>query len=133
MIRQPKSSKSRRQVDLPPSLALLLRQHKAEQEVERNLVGKPLSDDDLVFSHPDGGPLDPGVVSHTFAKVLKKAGLPHIRFHDLRHTPALSKSASSTRIGALALTARASARPSGILFSFADILPTNCLAPNGTR
>ena len=88
VIRQPKSSKSRRQVDLPPSLALLLRQHKAEQAMERNLVGKPLSDGDLVFCHPDGGPLDPGVVSHTFGKVLRKAGLPHIRFHDLRHSHA---------------------------------------------
>jgi len=26
------------------------------------------------------------VVSHTFAKVLRKAGLPHLRFHDLRHS-----------------------------------------------
>ena len=52
------------------------------------LLGASLSDSDLVFCHPDGRPLDPGVVSHTFAKVLKKAGLPHIRFHDLRHTHA---------------------------------------------
>ncbi len=88
MTRQPKSSKSRRQVDLPPSLALLLRRYKAEQEAERNLVGKPLADSDLVFSHPDGSPLDPHVVSHAFAKILRKAGLPHIRFHDLRHSHA---------------------------------------------
>ena len=47
-----------------------------------------MADSDLVFSHPDGKPLDPGVISHTFAKVLRKAGLPHIRFHDLRHTHA---------------------------------------------
>ena len=51
-------------------------------------LGEPVADSALVFSHPDGKPLDPGVVSHTFAKVLKKAGLPHIRFHDLRHTHA---------------------------------------------
>ena len=38
------------------------------------------------FSHVDGKPLDLGVVNHTFPKVLKKTGLPHIRFHDLRHT-----------------------------------------------
>ena len=53
-----------------------------------NLLGKPLTDSDLVFCHPDGAPLDPGVISHTFAKVLHKARLPHIRFHDLRHTHA---------------------------------------------
>ncbi len=85
---KPKSSHSRRRIALSPSLALLLRDHKAEQQVQRILLGTPLSDSDLVFCHHDGKPLDPGVVSHTFARVLKKAGLPHIRFHDLRHTHA---------------------------------------------
>ena len=85
---QPKSSHSRRRIALSPSLVLLLSDHKAEQQVQRIILGTALSDSDLVFCHPDGRPLDPGVVSHTFAKVLKKAGLPHIRFHDLRHTHA---------------------------------------------
>ncbi len=85
---KPKSSHSRRRIALSPSLALLLRDHKAEQNVRGILLGESLVDSDLVFCHPDGKPLDPGVVSHTFARVLKKAGLPHIRFHDLRHTHA---------------------------------------------
>ena len=71
---------------MSPSLALLLRQYKAEQQAQGILLGKPLGGSSLVFCHPDGKPLDPGVVSHSFAKVLQKAGLPHIRFHDLRHT-----------------------------------------------
>jgi len=85
---EPKTSHSRRQIAMSPSLALLLRKHKTDQQAQRILLGKPLADSDLVFCHPDGEPLDPGVVSHTFSKVLKKAGLPHIRFHDLRHTHA---------------------------------------------
>ena len=85
---EPKSSKSRRRIALSPSLSLLLREYKTEQQAQRILLGRPLADSNLVFSHIDGKPLDPGVVSHTFAKVLKKAGLPHIRFHDLRHTHA---------------------------------------------
>ncbi|MCL0058013.1 tyrosine-type recombinase/integrase [Dehalococcoidales bacterium] len=52
------------------------------------MLGKSLADGDLVFCHPDGSPLDPGTVTHTFARVITKAGLPHIRFHDLRHTHA---------------------------------------------
>ena len=84
----PKSSHSRRRIALSSSLVLLLREYQAEQQTQRILLGKLPSDTDLVFSHLDGKPLDPGVVSHTFAKVLKKAKLPHIRFHDLRHTHA---------------------------------------------
>jgi len=38
------------------------------------------------FSHIDVKPLAPGVFSDTFPKVLRKAGLSHILFHDLRHT-----------------------------------------------
>jgi len=52
------------------------------------LLGKPLGEDSLVFAHPDGAPLDPSTISHQFAQLLKKAGLPHVRFHDLRHTHA---------------------------------------------
>ena len=33
-----------------------------------------------------GTPTPPDYVSHTFHKLLKKYDLPHIRFHDLRHT-----------------------------------------------
>jgi len=85
---KPKSSHSRRRIALSPSLALLLRDHKGEQQTQRILLGKLPVDSGLAFSHLDGKPLDPGVVSHTFGKVLRKAGLPHIRFHDLRHTHA---------------------------------------------
>ena len=39
---------------------------------------------DLVFAHADGSPLDPGTVSHTSKKIVKKAGLES-RLHDNRH------------------------------------------------
>ena len=83
---EPKSFGSRRRIALSPSLALLLRRYKTEQQAERILLGGSLGDS--VFRHIGGKPLDPGVVSHTFARVLEKAGLPHIRFHDLRHSHA---------------------------------------------
>ena len=85
---EPKSSRSRRRIALSSSLALLLGRYRTEQQAQGILLGKPLADSGLVFAHPDGKPLDPGVVSHTHATLLKKAGLPHIRFHDLRHTHA---------------------------------------------
>jgi len=32
--------------------------------------------------------MDPSSVSHAFTRILRQAGLPHICFHDLRHTHA---------------------------------------------
>ena len=39
-----------------------------------------------VFPSPTGGPISPDSVLHMLHRVLKRAGLPRIRFHDLRHT-----------------------------------------------
>ena len=39
-----------------------------------------------VFPSPIGGPMSPDSVLHMLQRVLKRAGLPRIRFHDLRHT-----------------------------------------------
>ena len=88
VIKERKISHSRRWVALSPSLGLVLRQHKADQEAQRTLLGKPLTDADFVFAHPDGTPWDPSTVSHAFNKIIRKAGLPPIRLHDLRHTHA---------------------------------------------
>ena len=41
---------------------------------------------DKVCVWPDGRRVRPDFISSKFNKILKKAGLPHIRFHDLRHT-----------------------------------------------
>ncbi len=40
----------------------------------------------LVFGNVSGEPVDPGVLSHDFAKIVKQAKLDHVRFYDPRHT-----------------------------------------------
>ena len=85
VIQPPKTRRSRRQVDLPVSLVRLLRDYRAEVEVQRLLLGKPLGDDDLVFARLDGTPLDPSTVTHVFGRMARKAGLK-LRLHDLRHS-----------------------------------------------
>jgi integrase len=67
-------------------LALFPREYRAERETERLLLGRLLSEDDLVFGSVDGTPMDPGTLTHNFAKIARRAGLAGTRFHDLRHT-----------------------------------------------
>ena len=47
---------------------------------------KKVSSSEWVFPSPTGGPMSPDSVLHMLHRVLKRAGLPRIRFHDLRHT-----------------------------------------------
>ena len=88
VLKEPKTPHSRRAVSLPPSLALLLQQYRADRQALWYRLGKPLNDDDFVFSHPDGRPLNPNAVTSAFIKLVRRAGLPRLRLHDLRHTHA---------------------------------------------
>jgi integrase len=88
IFKEPKTKRSRRLVDLSPSLALLLREHRANQELERRLLGRLLMPDDLVFCCSDGSPLPPNSVTKAFHRLVKSMGVSGIRLHDLRHTHA---------------------------------------------
>ena len=65
----------------------------AMQEVQKEQAakeGKPYYDNDLVVAKPDGAPINASWVSSQFGKLLEDLEMPHIRFHDLRHTCATS-------------------------------------------
>ncbi len=47
---------------------------------------KKVGDSPWVFPSPTGGPISPDSVGNMLHRVLKRAGLPSLRFHDLRHT-----------------------------------------------
>ena len=47
---------------------------------------KKVGSNPWVFPSPTGGPISPDSVLHMLHRVLKRAGLPKVRFHDLRHT-----------------------------------------------
>ncbi len=85
-FQQPKTDRSRRRVAMTPKLSLFLRDYRKEREVLYLELGGVLGLDDLVFSNYDGRPVDPSLLSHEFARIVKRAGLERVRFHDLRHT-----------------------------------------------
>ena len=83
---EPKTRRSRRYVRMTPKLAAFLREYKQDRRALYREAGKELHLDDLVFANAEGKPLDPSMLSHNFGKLVKRAGLQGIRFHDLRHT-----------------------------------------------
>ena len=88
VVGETKSRRGRRQIALSPSLAILLREHRAKQEDARRLLGRPLAPTDLVFSHPDGAPLRPNTITRDFCRIAQSLGLQGARLHDLRHAHA---------------------------------------------
>ena len=88
-ISEPKTKSSRRQVQLTPMAIDALRRHRTAQNTERLALGSAWEDNDLVFANAVGKPiLASTLIRLSFAPLLKRAGLPRIRFHDLRHTAA---------------------------------------------
>jgi integrase len=87
-IKQVKTRQSRRHISMSPSLVRVLRSLRVETEAQAVMLGRTLTGEDLVFAYPDGRPFDPSTVSHAFGRVLRDAGLPSLRFHDLRHSHA---------------------------------------------
>jgi hypothetical protein len=77
----PKTARSARTIALPPFVIDVLRN---EQIRQRELRRTPA--DDWIFTRPDGALWEPGAFSLAFARFIKAAKLPHVRFHDLRHS-----------------------------------------------
>jgi integrase len=82
-VAEPKTEKGRRRVDLPESVTAALWRHR------KRMLAQGCAASLWVFCDSDGGPFHANnVVRRSFAPLLTKAKLPHIRFHDLRHTAA---------------------------------------------
>jgi integrase len=85
---EPKTSRSRRTLILPAVTLRVLREHKKRQASLRFLAGTRWQESNFVFTSNIGSPLDGNNVTRDFQAALRLAGLPRIRFHDLRHSAA---------------------------------------------
>jgi len=86
---EPKTAKSRRSISLMGMAVDALRRHRQRQIETRLAVGPAWEEHGLVFCNSLGRPLErQSVTQRSFRPLLDKAELPHIRFHDLRHSAA---------------------------------------------
>jgi len=85
---EPKTRASRRDIMLPDVTVEALKVHRALQERARIKMGKKWREQGIVFCNIYGGFFNPSRVTALFQGLLKKAGLPYMRFHDLRHSAA---------------------------------------------
>ncbi len=87
---EPKSARSRRQIALSKRAVEALLGHRIRQLEECSALGSAWDVTyDLVFPNQVGRPMNASnMIRREFHPMLKRAGLPYIRFHDLRHTAA---------------------------------------------
>lgn len=82
----PKSRASRRTLPIPDHLAASLRAARAIQAADRLALGEDYEASGYVVVDECGAALSPHALTSRWARMLKAAGVRHIRFHDARHT-----------------------------------------------
>ncbi|MDY3366483.1 tyrosine-type recombinase/integrase [Zhenhengia yiwuensis] len=82
----PKTKSSNRTIPLPSNVVDALKKHQVQQYKEKLKNGELYQDNNLVFCTELGSYIDIRNLTRSYARVLKRAGLEHKKFHSLRHT-----------------------------------------------
>ncbi|HEY3315143.1 MAG TPA: site-specific integrase, partial [Bacillota bacterium] len=86
VIQAPKTDRGRRTLELTPQLVAIIKRYRVQQAKAKLFFGEEYKDHGLVFPTEFGEAMAPRSLTRQFERRLEKAGLPRIRFHDLRHT-----------------------------------------------
>ena len=85
-FKSPKTANSRRTLDLPGAVMEEFRRIQGEQRKAKELLGEGYAAAlDLVFCQHNGKPLYGDNIAKDFHRVIRRAKVKRIRFHDLRH------------------------------------------------
>jgi len=87
-LSEPKTAAGRRAVSLHPEMVAGLRRRRTAQKEERLFAGPAWQEGNLVFTTALGTLIHPRNLSRDFQAAIRRAGVPPIRLHDLRHTAA---------------------------------------------
>jgi len=81
-----KTDNTPRMLALDPATVAALREWLAHQISERIFFDRDYQRTDRVFTWENGRPVHPDVIRQRFNRLSDRAGLPHIRLHDMRHS-----------------------------------------------
>ncbi|MFD2370637.1 tyrosine-type recombinase/integrase [Brevibacillus sp. GCM10020057] len=87
-LQEPKTKSAQRSIALPEQTVAELKKHKRRIAQEKLLARSVYQDNDLVVCTSVGTKVLPRNLIRTYYRLLEKADVPKIRFHDLRHSHA---------------------------------------------
>lgn len=89
VLKEPKNPSSIRHIKMPKMAVEALRAHRERRAIEREKMGDQWREHDLVFPTVVGSPAGcQNFITRNYRPLLAKAGVPVVRFHDLRHSAA---------------------------------------------
>lgn len=96
-----KNTRSRRTIPVDPESMTAFEARRQEQEDERLEAGDEWTGEDLIFTNREWGPLSPRSFDRSLERLLKRADLPILTSHRLRHTAATHMVANAQDLGEL--------------------------------
>lgn len=77
-----------RNISMPEQLLTILKKHRKQYAAFKVATVDFVDEDLVIYNLKNGGTVFPSNLTKAYIKDVKRSGLPHIRFHDLRHTHA---------------------------------------------
>jgi len=91
ILKSPKTPKSVRKIYIPDTVALELRQLRADQDEKKSLLGDVYTDYNMVIAGDAGYPVEHRNIHKAMDKLLLKSGMSKVVFHSLRHSSTTEK------------------------------------------